>query len=112
MWNRIKRKNIKALDLKMVQMVFAAVFVFSGYRLWQMKQEEKPSPIIPAQSFERYVKIQKEAKRKLEMLKYMVCLREHKNKNEDCRYAAKDYFQCRMDAGLMDKDAWPRLGFK
>uniref|UniRef100_A0AC35FMV4 CHCH domain-containing protein n=1 Tax=Panagrolaimus sp. PS1159 TaxID=55785 RepID=A0AC35FMV4_9BILA len=49
---------------------------------------------------------------KLEMLKYMVCLREHKSKNEDCRYAAKDYFQCRMDAGLMDKDSWPRLGFK
>uniref|UniRef100_A0A7E4W8C1 CHCH domain-containing protein n=1 Tax=Panagrellus redivivus TaxID=6233 RepID=A0A7E4W8C1_PANRE len=49
---------------------------------------------------------------KLEMLKYMVCLKEHKNRNEDCRTRAKDYFQCRMDSGLMDRDAWPRLGFK
>lgn len=49
---------------------------------------------------------------KLEMLKYMVCLKEHKSKNEECRDNAKAYFKCRMDAGLMDKDAWPRLGFK
>uniref|UniRef100_A0AC35FLR6 ATP synthase F0 subunit 8 n=1 Tax=Panagrolaimus sp. PS1159 TaxID=55785 RepID=A0AC35FLR6_9BILA len=63
MWNRIKKMNIKALDLKMGQMVFMAVGVFSAYYWWKIQEAEKPSPVIPAQSFERYLKIQKEAKR-------------------------------------------------
>jgi len=25
---------------------------------------------------------------------------------------AKDYFQCRMDRGLMDREEWPKLGYK
>ncbi|VDL69340.1 unnamed protein product [Nippostrongylus brasiliensis] len=48
---------------------------------------------------------------KLEMLKYMCCLHEQKHLNSECRSAAKAYFQCRMDHGLMDKDEWSRLGY-
>uniref|UniRef100_A0A0N4ZX62 CHCH domain-containing protein n=1 Tax=Parastrongyloides trichosuri TaxID=131310 RepID=A0A0N4ZX62_PARTI len=49
---------------------------------------------------------------KHEMLKYMVCLNEHKHKNSECRNQAKDYFACRMEKGLMDKDEWNTLGYK
>lgn len=49
---------------------------------------------------------------KLEMIKYMLCLREHKSINEECRDVAKNYFQCRMDSGLMARDEWSKLGYK
>ncbi|CEF64430.1 Cytochrome c oxidase assembly protein COX19 [Strongyloides ratti] len=49
---------------------------------------------------------------KLEMLKYMICLNEHKSKNSECRMEAKNYFSCRMERGLMDKDDWKTLGYK
>uniref|UniRef100_A0AC34QZ92 CHCH domain-containing protein n=1 Tax=Panagrolaimus sp. JU765 TaxID=591449 RepID=A0AC34QZ92_9BILA len=49
---------------------------------------------------------------KLEMLKYMICLKEHRSRNEQCRDKAKDYFQCRMNSGLMDKDDFSKLGYK
>uniref|UniRef100_A0A8R1DE80 CHCH domain-containing protein n=1 Tax=Caenorhabditis japonica TaxID=281687 RepID=A0A8R1DE80_CAEJA len=48
---------------------------------------------------------------KLEMLNYMVCLHEKKQQNSECRQSAKDYFECRMNHGLMDKEEWNRLGY-
>lgn len=48
---------------------------------------------------------------KLEMLNYMVCLHEKKQQNSECRHVAKDYFECRMNHGLMDKEEWQKLGY-
>uniref|UniRef100_A0A8R1E945 CHCH domain-containing protein n=1 Tax=Caenorhabditis japonica TaxID=281687 RepID=A0A8R1E945_CAEJA len=42
---------------------------------------------------------------------YMVCLHEKKQQNSECRQSAKDYFECRMNHGLMDKEEWNRLGY-
>ncbi|KAF7626081.1 hypothetical protein Mgra_00009750 [Meloidogyne graminicola] len=47
----------------------------------------------------------------LEMLKYMTCLNAEKGQNSACRDKARDYFKCRMDRGLMDKEEWDRLGY-
>lgn len=41
---------------------FAACLFYVGLEKWH---EERPSPMIPAQSFDRYVKIQQEAKREV-----------------------------------------------
>ncbi|CAJ0930249.1 unnamed protein product, partial [Mesorhabditis belari] len=49
---------------------------------------------------------------KLEMLKYMCCLHEKKQHNSECRDLAREYFKCRMDNGLMDKDEWETLGYR
>uniref|UniRef100_A0A0R3RUF2 CHCH domain-containing protein n=1 Tax=Elaeophora elaphi TaxID=1147741 RepID=A0A0R3RUF2_9BILA len=46
-----------------------------------------------------------------EMLKYMLCLNEHKQKIGECRDFAKVYLKCRMDSGLMQQEGWKYLGF-
>ncbi|GMT00471.1 hypothetical protein PENTCL1PPCAC_22645 [Pristionchus entomophagus] len=48
---------------------------------------------------------------KYEMLKYMCCLHEKNQQNTECRELAKQYFSCRMDKGLMEKDEWHKLGY-
>uniref|UniRef100_A0A914I474 Cytochrome c oxidase assembly protein COX19 n=1 Tax=Globodera rostochiensis TaxID=31243 RepID=A0A914I474_GLORO len=48
----------------------------------------------------------------LETLNYLRCLKEEKGHNSQCRTKASDYFRCRMDNGLMDREEWPKLGFK
>ncbi|XP_067008349.1 cytochrome c oxidase assembly protein COX19 [Anabrus simplex] len=48
---------------------------------------------------------------KIPMLKYMICLKEHKNDNSACRKEAKDYLGCRMDNSLMAKEDWSKLGY-
>uniref|UniRef100_A0A183C394 Cytochrome c oxidase assembly protein COX19 n=1 Tax=Globodera pallida TaxID=36090 RepID=A0A183C394_GLOPA len=49
---------------------------------------------------------------RLETLNYLCCLKEAKGHNSECRTKASDYFRCRMDNGLMDREEWPKLGFK
>ena len=48
---------------------------------------------------------------KVFMLKYMICLRENGNNNTNCRSQSKDYLDCRMEAGLMIKEDWKKLGY-
>lgn len=45
------------------------------------------------------------------MVAYMVCLKDSDHRNEKCRHAAKEYFQCRMEKGLMAKEDWDKLGY-
>jgi hypothetical protein len=44
-------------------------------------------------------------------LKFMICLTENKHDNSMCREQSKDYLDCRMKCGLMDKTDWDALGF-
>ncbi|ELT97517.1 hypothetical protein CAPTEDRAFT_163231 [Capitella teleta] len=48
---------------------------------------------------------------KIPMIKYMKCLRDNKMSNTICRPDAKEYFQCRMQHGLMKAEDWNKLGF-
>lgn len=48
---------------------------------------------------------------KLQMIKYMSCLRNNRSDNSECRIQAKDYLRCRMDNNLMAKEEWKSLGF-
>lgn len=48
---------------------------------------------------------------KLQMTKYMNCLRNCSNDNSNCRIEAKEYLQCRMDNELMAKEEWKSLGY-
>lgn len=41
----------------------------------------------------------------------MVCLKNSKNDNSQCRQEAKDYLECRMSNNLMAKEEWKYLGF-
>lgn len=45
------------------------------------------------------------------MLKYMSCLSEHRNNNNACREASRDYLACRMENNLMAKEDWSKLGY-
>lgn len=47
----------------------------------------------------------------IEMLDYLWCLHSNKFKNDQCRGLARQYFECRMDKGLMDRDEFPKLGY-
>ncbi|KAL3997497.1 CHCH domain family protein [Acanthocheilonema viteae] len=67
-----------------------------------------PTPTPPAKgSFP----LDHEGQCRYEMLKYMLCLNEHKQKIGECRNFAKIYFKCRMDNGLMQQEEWKYLGF-
>jgi len=45
------------------------------------------------------------------MLKYMICLSEHRNENTLCRAQAKHYLECRMERQLMSKEEFANLGY-
>ena len=46
------------------------------------------------------------------MLKYMKCLKSHNQNNMECKTQSKEYLNCRMNLGLMEKEDFKRLGFK
>ncbi|XP_033729675.1 cytochrome c oxidase assembly protein COX19-like [Pecten maximus] len=46
------------------------------------------------------------------MMKYMSCLKTHKQENDKCRIQAKDYLECRMNKNLMAKENWSKLGYR
>jgi cytochrome c oxidase assembly protein subunit 19 len=46
------------------------------------------------------------------MKEYMNCLKEHAQNNAPCREVSMNYFKCRMDHGLMEREAFDQLGFK
>lgn len=53
-----------------------------------------------------------EAECKKSMLDYMLCMAREKNENTKCRDQAKEYLNCRMEKGLMDKRDLATFGFK
>ncbi|EIW64967.1 uncharacterized protein TRAVEDRAFT_109261 [Trametes versicolor FP-101664 SS1] len=44
------------------------------------------------------------------MQSYLDCLRKNTNNSTPCRHLNKDYLECRMARGLMDRDDWSNLG--
>jgi cytochrome c oxidase assembly protein subunit 19 len=48
---------------------------------------------------------------KKRMLLFMRCLAKNNNDNSLCRTEAKEYLDCRMEHGLMQKEEWKKLGF-
>ncbi|KAF9458355.1 hypothetical protein BDZ94DRAFT_112051 [Collybia nuda] len=44
------------------------------------------------------------------MTLYMRCLRENSSTSSPCRDLSRDYLDCRMQKGLMEKDEWKNLG--
>ncbi|XP_046403073.1 cytochrome c oxidase assembly protein COX19 [Ischnura elegans] len=49
---------------------------------------------------------------KIQMLKYMVCIRSAGNDYSACKLEARDYLDCRMKNNLMAPEEWKKLGFK
>ncbi|THV06051.1 hypothetical protein K435DRAFT_712052 [Dendrothele bispora CBS 962.96] len=47
---------------------------------------------------------------KEQMTIYMNCLRENSSTSSACRDLSKQYLDCRMQKGLMEKDEWRNLG--
>ncbi|KAI0080052.1 hypothetical protein K474DRAFT_1682855 [Panus rudis PR-1116 ss-1] len=41
---------------------------------------------------------------------YLDCLRKNGNNSTPCRHLNRDYLDCRMNKGLMDRDDWRNLG--
>jgi cytochrome c oxidase assembly protein subunit 19 len=48
---------------------------------------------------------------KINMLRYMICLRENSNQSSECRQLSKEYLDCRMQKQLMVREEWNKLGF-
>ncbi|RDX56248.1 hypothetical protein K466DRAFT_581383 [Polyporus arcularius HHB13444] len=44
------------------------------------------------------------------MKKYLDCLRKNGSNSSPCRHLNKDYLECRMSRGLMERDEWTNLG--
>ncbi|KAF7978909.1 hypothetical protein HWV62_44431 [Athelia sp. TMB] len=45
-----------------------------------------------------------------QMMQYMACLRQNGSTSTPCRILSKDYLDCRMNNGLMERDEWKNLG--
>ncbi|KAH9836516.1 uncharacterized protein C8Q71DRAFT_835013 [Rhodofomes roseus] len=41
---------------------------------------------------------------------YLDCLRKNASNSTPCRHLNRDYLDCRMNRGLMDRDEWKNLG--
>ncbi|KAG2155428.1 hypothetical protein DEU56DRAFT_767327 [Suillus clintonianus] len=44
------------------------------------------------------------------MVQYMNCLRKNSSESTSCRVMSKQYLDCRMTKGLMERDEWKNLG--
>ncbi|RDB28842.1 Cytochrome c oxidase assembly protein COX19 [Hypsizygus marmoreus] len=44
------------------------------------------------------------------MTSYMDCLRQNASTSSNCRVLSKNYLDCRMQKGLMERDDWKNLG--
>ncbi|KAF9023431.1 hypothetical protein BDZ89DRAFT_1069912 [Hymenopellis radicata] len=44
------------------------------------------------------------------MMLYMTCLKANSSNSTPCREVSKEYLNCRMDKGLMERDDWKNLG--
>ncbi|KAI0757352.1 hypothetical protein C8Q80DRAFT_1091214 [Daedaleopsis nitida] len=44
------------------------------------------------------------------MQSYLDCLRKSSSNSTPCRHLNKDYLECRMSRGLMERDEWRNLG--
>ncbi|CAE6474254.1 unnamed protein product [Rhizoctonia solani] len=44
------------------------------------------------------------------MTSYLKCLSKNKNDSTPCRHLNKEYLECRMKRGLMERDSWTNLG--
>ncbi|OJA17195.1 hypothetical protein AZE42_00172 [Rhizopogon vesiculosus] len=45
-----------------------------------------------------------------QMMQYMDCLRKNSSTSTPCRVMSKQYLDCRMTKGLMERDEWKNLG--
>ncbi|KZP32262.1 hypothetical protein FIBSPDRAFT_1036905 [Athelia psychrophila] len=45
-----------------------------------------------------------------QMMQYMTCLRQNGSTSTPCRVLSKEYLNCRMNHGLMERDEWKNLG--
>lgn len=43
-------------------------------------------------------------------MQYMECLKKNSSTSTPCRTFSKNYLDCRMSKGLMERDEWYRLG--
>ncbi len=70
-------------------------------------QQQPPPPVPPLKgSFP----LDHDANCKREVLIYMLCLHDSNKQNSQCRHLARDYFECRMRNGLMEREDWSKLG--
>ncbi|KAI0690712.1 hypothetical protein BC835DRAFT_1407466 [Cytidiella melzeri] len=44
------------------------------------------------------------------MKEYLNCLKKNSSNSTPCRYLNKEYLECRMQRGLMDRAEWKSLG--
>ncbi|KAH9065936.1 hypothetical protein EDB87DRAFT_908275 [Lactarius vividus] len=44
------------------------------------------------------------------MTQYLECLKSNSNASSQCRHLNREYLNCRMQNGLMEKDEWKNLG--
>ncbi|KAJ3567156.1 hypothetical protein NP233_g6555 [Leucocoprinus birnbaumii] len=49
---------------------------------------------------------------KVMMTAYMKCLKENESNSTPCRALSRDYLDCRMQKGLMERDEWSNLGLQ
>jgi cytochrome c oxidase assembly protein subunit 19 len=49
---------------------------------------------------------------KIEMLEYLICMKQYKSDNSMCRSNAKDYLNCRIKNKLMDRQDLEIFGYK
>ncbi|KAF8506895.1 hypothetical protein F5888DRAFT_1569234, partial [Russula emetica] len=47
---------------------------------------------------------------KVFMTRYLECLKRNSSASSECRHLNRDYLDCRMKNGLMEKDEWKNLG--
>ena len=48
---------------------------------------------------------------KVEMLEYLICMKENKSDNSKCRLGAKNYLNCRIENKLMERQNLEVFGF-
>ncbi|KAI0344129.1 hypothetical protein BDW22DRAFT_1327241 [Trametopsis cervina] len=44
------------------------------------------------------------------MKEYLACLKKNSSNSTPCRHLNREYLECRMQKGLMDRDEWRNLG--
>ncbi|CAE6475526.1 unnamed protein product [Rhizoctonia solani] len=68
------------------------------------------SPFTPTPPDRGSFPLDHEGECKSFMTSYLRCLFKNKNDITPCRHLNRDYLECRMKRGLMERDNWSNLG--
>jgi cytochrome c oxidase assembly protein subunit 19 len=103
----------KFLDDKLItSILFFLIFRFTSLVLVMSNMKFSQRTFTPKPPLKGSFPLDHDGECKVEMLEYLICMKENKSDNSKCRLGAKNYLNCRIKTKLMDRQDLEVFGFQ